>query len=72
MVNINDGEEKKKKDAIICLKLIADVLLKEKSPLQQEVLHILSKHNVLKARNGIVNSLYDDMKNISKVNLKGP
>jgi hypothetical protein len=49
--------DKKRKDALICLKLLADILSLESSAIQQEVLHLLSKHNIVKARNGILTSL---------------
>lgn len=50
-------DEKRRKDALICLKVLADLLASEQSALYAEVLHLISKHNIVKARSGVITSL---------------
>ena len=50
-----------KKDAFLCLKLLADVLICEQSPLLADIVHLMSKHNVLRARNEAIVSVNQDL-----------
>ena len=50
-----------KKDAFTCLKLLADILICERSPLLADIVHLLSKHNVLRARNEAIVAVSQDL-----------
>jgi len=56
------SEDKRRKDALICLKLLADTLIAEPSAILGEVLHLISKHNISKARSGVISALAETVK----------
>lgn len=50
-------ESQEKRDAMLCLELLVEVLTVEPSALLQDLIHIVSKSNMMRARNDIIDSV---------------